>query len=213
MKRRDVITLSVAIAGCATTCFASYFGGRDLIIPLLLPPGTLPVLVTILALLLFVAFDFTWPPPLGKLAVKSALILAIYWVLNFPSNRGDGYFAMGRRAHVKAVFTPEAIAHIRSIVTTQIASNPTEEFGHVEMANLPSLISESAWGLPGSISFRHEQKSKRTVIELSWGGPLIAHHGLVIVDPPETEGPKKDLSYYQIVEELYPGAYIFNSWH
>jgi hypothetical protein len=212
VKRRDIIAFGVTVAGCAATCFGSYYGGRYLVLPLLLPPGLVPGLVTLAAMVLLVMFGVSRPVRPLSLVLRIVVAVGIYAVLSYPSRSGDGYFDMGRRAHVRDVITPEVVAHLRSVVAAKIVPSQLSDGGSLSDADLPMAVSMSAWRSPGFMHYRHDPKLNRTEIDLVWGGALIFHHGVLIVSPPDAAGPEKD-STYKTIETLYPGVFIYNDWN
>jgi len=130
------------------TAFTSYASGRWGFF-LIVPPVLIP------AFLSLIASVFVLAPRRGDVSIWNRwfvriAVLGLCWLfLCLPSYLDDGYLEMGRRAHIRSVFTPELIAELRGAVSKLSAMKG--EFGYVELsdADLPPAIGGTAWGMPG----------------------------------------------------------------
>ncbi len=214
MKRRICILAGLVLLTAAT----SYAGGRWAFFPLMLPPVLLPVFLSLIATL------FVLVPRRGDASiwnrwfVRLPVVVLCWSFLCLPSYLDDGYFEMGRRAHIRSLFTPELIAELRGTVSKMSARKG--EFGSVDLsdADLPAEVGGTFWGMPGHASCRFNKEGKLSSVNLTWGSALVAHHGLVISDkeiPFRGTGfhitkQGQDLVYYpKRYYPLYPGSYIF----
>jgi hypothetical protein len=86
-------------------------------------------------------------------------------------------------------------------------------------ADLPAAVGGTFWGMPGHASCGFNKEGKLDSVNLTWGGALIAHHGLVISEEEipfrgtgfhfTDERGQDIVNYPERYYPLYPGAYIF----
>jgi hypothetical protein len=136
--------------------------------------------------------------------VISLMLIGLPWVVN------DSYNWIGRRDHVRSLFSQELIAQIvREVKTKPFARELTP-------TDLPAQVAASFWGFPGyAHCFFPSGATGSVAIDLSWGGSLIGRHGLLITDERipfhrfpvhggETDEPSYPERYYPFMD----GAYI-----
>lgn len=214
MKRRLCILAGLVLLAAAT----AYAGGRWALFPFLLPPELLAVFLSLIATL------FVLLPRRGDASiwnrwfVRLPVVVLCWSFLGLPLYLGDGYFEMGRRAHIRSLFTPELIAELRASASKLSARKHL--FGSVDLSDvdLPSAVGRTFWGMPGHASCGFSKEGRLSSVTLTWGSGLISHHGLVIS---EEEIPFRgtgfhmtehgqDIVYYpERYYPLYPGSYIF----
>lgn len=215
MKRRIIILAGLVLLAAVT----SYASGRWAFFPLMLPPVLLPVFLSLIATL------FVLVPRKGDASiwnrwfVRLAVVVLCWAFLCWPLSLGDGYFEMGRRAHIRSLFTPELIAELRGAAAKLSARKA--EIGGVKLsdADLPAAVGGTGWGMPGHASCGFNKEGRLSSVHLTWGGALISHHGLVISDEEIpfrgtgfhfTDERGQDMVYYtERYYPLYPGSYIF----
>ena len=140
---------------------------------------------------------------------------ACWAVLFLPIVLGDGYFEMGRRAHIRSLFTAELIEKVRSAAAKATPSHDARDLVKLAPEQLPAEVSASAWGAPGHASCTFDGGGRLTSVSLTWGGSLIGHHSLVLTDAdipfhgyPVHGGDTEEAQYFQRYYALRPGAYI-----
>ncbi len=177
MKLRVCILASLVLITAAT----AYVSGRWAFF-LIVPPVIIPALLALFVSLVVVV------PRRGDSSVWNQRYfrfsaLALCWLLLLlPSFFGDGYFEMGRRAHVRSLFSAELVADVR-VAASKLAARKNQ-FGRVTLtdADLPSAVGETSWRFPDDASCSFDDESRLTSVDLIWGGGLISHHGIVISD-------------------------------
>ena len=117
--------------------------------------------------------------PLGR---TLWLTVGSFTVVCLPSLVGDGYFEMGRRAHIKSIFSHEMVRDIKMRVHQIAVSGGRGNEGELTPRDLPSVVSQSPWRFPGYAWFFYEPSTQKVRVWLDWGGALIAHHGILITD-------------------------------
>lgn len=182
------------------------------------PPVLIPAFLSLLASLLLLvprtgdsSFWNRWHTRFGALGLCWLFLMA-------PSLTGDGFFEMGRRAHIRSLFTPDLIAEV--VASASKLSSRKSQFGSVRLApaDLPLAVGSTAWRFPGFASCTFDDAGRLTSVDLTWGSALISHHGLVISDeqiPFHGEGyhftddqGRDIVEYPRRYFPLYPGSYI-----
>jgi len=200
------------------TAFTSYASGRwafFLIVPPVLIPAFLSLIASVFVLVPCRGDASIW----NRWFVRIAALILCWFFLCLPLYLGDGYFEMGRRAHIRSLFTPELIAELRDTVSK--LSSRKDQYNSVRLSNadLPPAISGTFWGMPGHASCGFNKEGKLSSVNLTWGSALISHHGLVISDKEIpfhgygyhfTDEQGRDIvDYPERYYPLYPGSYIF----
>ncbi len=214
MKRRTFILAGLTLL----TAFTAYASGRWGFF-FIVPPEFIPAFLTLLAAVGMLLPCRSAVPFWKRWMIRIAALAACWFFLRLPSYWGDGYFEMGRRDHIRSLFTPELIAELRG--TASKLSARKDEFGSVDLsdADLPAAVGGTFWGMPGHASCGFNKEGKLSSVHLTWGAALIAHHGLVISDEEIpfrgfgfhfTDEHGQDIVYYpERYYPLYPGSYIF----
>ncbi len=192
--------LVFAVATAGTAFVSGRFG-----VFFLIPPVFLPGLVFLLCFLA-VTLLALWSFSIQRLLLAAIAFFIVFTPMLFLD---DGYFEMGRRAHLRSVFTQDLMDEITAMVRKKIAAGRGEGFGTLKRDDLPRQVSESGWGFPGYASFSHDPATKDISISLVWGSALISHHGLEISAVPipfhgyPTYGGDNDsVPYYS--QKFYP---------
>ncbi len=179
----SMFVFALATAGTAflSGCFGVFF-----FIPLWFLPG-LVFLLCLLAVILLA---------LWSLSIQRLLLAAIAFFIVFTPMifLDDGYFEMGRRAHIRSVFSQEVMDEIVGVVRKKIASGKgfriveqddhPHQVGDLKWNDLPPQVGAFGWGFPAHASFSHDPATKQVSVSLVWGGSLISHHGLEISPVP-----------------------------
>ncbi|WP_395748578.1 hypothetical protein [Prosthecobacter sp.] len=130
------------------------------------------------------------------MSIQRLLLAAIAFFIVFTPMLflDDGYFEMGRRAHIRAVFTQELMDEIVAVVRKKVATGKgfftvseddlPRQVGELERDDLPRQVAELGWGFPVHTSFSHDPATKQISVSLVWGGSLISRHGLDISPVP-----------------------------
>lgn len=163
------------------TCGVAYSMGRYAMfdpIPAVIPAFLLYVAAVVCYLIAALVVTRSWRGWVSTLLLAGAS----FALIRIPSWFGDGYFEMGRRAHIKSIFTPDVVNDIKARVRSMAISGTRGTDGELEPDDMPFVVSESAWRFPGYASFSYEPSTQKTVIQFDWGGALIAHHGIIITD-------------------------------
>jgi hypothetical protein len=218
MKLRVCILAALVLITAAT----AYVSGRwafFLIVPPMIIPGLLALFVSLVVVVPRTGDSSVWNQRYFRFSS-----LAFCWLLLLlPSLFGDGYFQMGRRAHVRSLFSAELVADVR-VAASKLAARK-DQFGRVTLtdADLPSAVGGTSWRFPGNASCSFDEESRLTSVELIWGGALISHHGIVISDEPVpfhgsgmhfTEDQGRDIIEYAQRYYLHrPGSYILIDAH
>ena len=134
----------------------------------------------------------------------SLMLIGLPWVLN------DSYNWIGRRDHVRSLFSQELIAQIVCEVRAKLVTR------ELTPADLPARVGASLWGFPGYAHYYFPNGATGSpAISLSWGGSLIGRHGLLITDEripfygfPVHGGETDEASYPERYYPLKGGAYI-----
>ena len=218
MKLRVCILAALVLITAAT----AYVSGRWAFF-LIVPPVIIPRLLALFMSLVVVV------PRSGDSSVWNQRYfrfssLAVCWLLLLlPSFFGDGYFEMGRRAHVRSLFSAELVADVR-VAASKLAARK-DQFGSVTLtaADLPAAVGGTSWRFPGHASCTFDDENKLTFVDLIWGGALISHHGIVISDEPIpfhgsgmhfTDDQGRDIvEYPQRYFPHHPGSYILIDDH
>ncbi len=214
------MTRFFAITMCAlsvTTCAVAYLTGRygfSLPIPPVVPAFLLYLTVTCLYLIASIDVTRSWKGWIGTLLLTGGMFMAVC----LPSVLGDGYLEMGRRAHIKSIFSQDVINDIKTRVRQIAVSGTRGTEGELTADDLPSVVSESGWRFPGHASFAYEPATQKVHVRLDWGGALIAHHGILITDEvipfegypthSEDENGKTIETYSQKYYPWVEGSYI-----
>ena len=136
--------------------------------------------------------------------VVSLILIGLPWVFN------DSYNWIGRRDHVRSLFSQELIAQI----VREVRAKPVTR--ELIPADLPAQVGASFWGFPGyAYCYFPNGAAGSPAISLSWGGSLIGRHGLLITDEripfhgfPVHGGETDEPSYPERYYPLKGGAYI-----
>lgn len=204
------------------TAATAYSSGRWAF-SLMVPPQAIPAFLSLVASLLLLvprtgdsSFWNRWHTRFGMLGLCWLFLIA-------PSLADDGFFKMGRRAHIRSLFSPELIAEVKASASKLSARK--SYFGVVSLSpsDLPLAVGSTTWGFPGDASCAFDDAGRLTSVDLTWGGGLIAHHGLVISDkqiPLNGEGfhftddqGRDIVEHPQRYYPLYPGSYILIDNH
>jgi hypothetical protein len=203
MKRAlNSILLTLAIGWC----LASYADGRWAF-------GIMGIfflfvyfLVCLFCIVTLMSKGLSWRERSWKLffVVGSLILIGLPWAMN------DSYNWIGRRDHVRSLFSQDLLAQI----VRAVRGKPfTRE---LTPADLPAQVGASLWGFPGYAHCYFPNGATGFVaIDLSWGGSLIGRHGLLITDERipfhgfpvhggETDEPSYPAQYYPFMD----GAYI-----
>lgn len=109
MKLRVVILIVLTL----TTVSTAYVSGRwnwFVIIPPVIIPACLMLITSLLVICPRHGDASAWNQRLVRFSA-----LALCWLVALlPSLMGDGYFEMGRRAHIRSLFSPELVAEVRA---------------------------------------------------------------------------------------------------
>ena len=220
MKFR-ICLLAVLVLATAATAYST---GRWAFFLPMGPPVLIPGFLSLVASLLLLvpgtgdsSFWNRWHTRLGALGLCWLFVMA-------PSLAGDGFFEIGRRAHIRSFVSPELIAEIRTSAS-KLSARIKSPFGDVILsrADLPQAVGSTAWRFPGQASCTFDGAGRLTSVDLIWGGAPIAHHGLVISDehiPFHGEGyhgtddqGRDIVEYPRRYYPLYPGSYILIDEH
>jgi hypothetical protein len=207
MKRSlNLILLTLAIG----SCLASYADGRWALSILGLPTGILVLLVYLLVCLLCIVTLMSKGLSRRERGWRLFFVAVSLMVIGLPWVVDDGYYWIGRRDHVRSLFSQELIAQIVHGVKTKPLTR------ELTPADLPAQVGASPWGFPGyAHCYFPNGATGSAAIELSWGGSLIGRHGLLITDERipfhgfpvhggETDAPSFPERYYPFMD----GAYI-----
>lgn len=211
MKLRICILAGLALL----TAFTAYADGRWAVL-FIVPPVLIPAFLWLLAALWVLLPCKDGGPFWKRWLIRLAALAGCLAFLWLPFYMDDGYFEMGRRAHIRSSFTPELIAEIRAAASKHSARKDENGYVRLKAADLPPAASATAWGWPGHAACYFDDQGKLDTVRLIWGAALIAHHGLVITDEEIPfhgygyHGGDQDTVYYpERYYPLYPGAYIF----
>jgi hypothetical protein len=186
MNRVLVVSMLVLAVATAGTAFLSGRFGVFFLIPPWFLPG-------IIFLLCFLAVTLL---ALWSLSIQRLLLAAIAFFIVFTPVLflDDGYFEMGRRAHIRSVFSQELMDEIVDVVRKKIATGKgfrtlrdddhPHQVGELKSNDLPRQVGGFGWGFPGYASFSHDPATKDISVSLAWGGSLISRHGLEISSVP-----------------------------
>lgn len=218
MKLRVVILIVLTL----TTVSTAYVSGRwnwFVIIPPVIIPACLMLITSLLVICPRHGDASAWNQRLVRFSA-----LALCWLVALlPSLMGDGYFEMGRRAHIRSLFSPELVAEVRA-AASKLSTKKTE-FGSVRLSDgdLPKAIGDSPSRFPGYASCTFDAQGELSSVFLIWGGALVSHHGLLITDkqipfyghPTHSTDDRGQVvaEYYQRYYPLYPGSYILIDEH
>ncbi|MGV3659184.1 MAG: hypothetical protein ACO1TE_03345 [Prosthecobacter sp.] len=202
------------------TAFTSYASGRGYF-ELIVPPVLIPAFLTLLAAVWVLLPCRTGGPWWKRWMIRVAALAGCLFFLGLPAyvEPGIGYFEMGRRDHIRSLFTPELIAELRASVSKLSARRDKQGSVDLSAADLPPAVARTPWGAPGHAYCSFDEQDRLASVVLTWGGALIAHHGLVISDeqiPPRGYGyhgpgdQGEDIVVYtEHYYPLYPGSYVF----
>ncbi|WP_395742023.1 hypothetical protein [Prosthecobacter sp.] len=214
MKRRILFLAGFALL----TALTAYAGGRWAVL-FLVPPWFLPGFLTLLAAVWVLLPCRTPASAWQRWLMRGAALAACWYFLRLPSYWDDGYFEMGRRAHIRATFTPAVIAELRAAAARKSAKAGGGGFVELTKADLPPAAVSTLWGAPSYASCSFDKQERLTGMRLVWGGSLIARHGLVLSDeeiPPHGHGfhgggkdGHEEVVYPEHYYPLYPGSYIY----
>jgi len=218
MKFR-ISLLAVLVLVTAATAYSSGRWAFFLIVPPVIIPAFLSLVASLLLLVPRTGDSSFW----NRWHTRFSALGLCWLFLMAPFLAGDGFFEIGRRAHIRSLFSPELIAELRASASKLSARK--SQFGDVSLspADLPLAVGSTAWRFPGHASCAFDDAGRLTSVYLTWGGALIAHHGLVISDehiPLNGEGYHfTDDQGKDIVEHprryypLYLGSYILIDDH
>ena len=164
------------------TPLVSYASGRWLWLSLMLPPAMLPGFVVCVLSAAVLFFRLADRAGWNRLFLRVPCVAAYWGFLLGTTFRADGPFEMGRRAHIRALFTPELIEHVRAAAAKATPSHDARDLVKLPPDQLPAEVSASAWGAPGHSSCTFDGGGRLTSVSLTWGGSLIGHHSLVLSD-------------------------------
>ncbi len=215
MKSKSTITLCIL---AAATCLMAYLDGR-FAFPLGLPSVVFGFLAYIIFLGIYLIRTFAKKHAGRARVVRLAVAGLTFLLISLPALVDDGYLEMGRRDHVRSIFTPAVLTDLTQRVREH-AAKPENKQKHfpldLKKADLPAAVSASAWRVP-RVDYRIEGDDGPVTIYVTWGGALTAHHGLVITNekiphrgyPVYAGDSGKQEYYYQRYYPLCEGAYIF----
>lgn len=218
MKFR-ICLLAVLVLFTAATAYSSGRWAFFLIVPPVLIPAFLSLIASVLLLVPRTgdsSFWNHWHTRFGALGLCWLFLMA-------PSLASDGFFEMGRRAHIRSLFSPELISEVRTAASKLSARKSQSGYVRLSPADLPAAVGSTAWRFPGHASCAFDGAGRLTSVDLTWGGALISHHGLVISDediPFHGEGyhstddqGRDTVEYPRRYYPLYPGSYILIDDH
>jgi hypothetical protein len=213
MKRRIRILAGLTLL----TAFISYASGRwGFFLPL--PPVLIPAFLSLLAAVWVLLPCRDGGPFWKRWLIRLAALAGCWLFLRLPSYMDDGYLEMGRRAHIRSLFTPELITELREAVSKLSARKDERGNVRVTAADLPPAVCATTWGEPGGASCGFNEQDGLQSVTLTWGSALTAHHGFVISDEEipfhgfgyHITKHGQDIVYYpERYYPLYPGSYIF----
>ena len=202
----------------AATCLTAYCSGR-LAFFLIIPPQLLPGLAALIATFWYLGRRFKELASWYTIVRRISVVSLCFGIGFLPVAFGDSYFVIGRRHHIANLFTQELIDEIRQTLPKKIPEGNDGFFFKLTAEDLPAAVGKTGWGFPGHIRCTIDPKTREPAITLTWGGALIAHHGIVITKdliPPEgypwhsTNEKGETVGHYD--HRFYPflsGAYIF----
>lgn len=217
MKKRLCILASLVVLSVVS----AYASGRwNLsIVPTFLIPSALTIVGSFFVLVPHPRDSSLW----NRWPTRLSLLALVWLLLLLPSLRGDGYFEMGRRAHIRSLFTPELIAEVRETALKQSAQKDYFDSVVLSQSDLPAAVGNSAWLFPDRATCFFDPQGRLASVCLTWGGGLLSRHGLILSDEQIpfqgfgehfTDDQGRDIEVYTThYFPLYPGSYILMDAH